>query len=131
MGLDDGGPRRGNEEDALERLLREQTMAERLNKATGGEGGGVGEDDENEPEWADADVNEPMEAAGPTSSGHIDRPATGGNEVKRNLLFEVRKDVVTLSLCLSICLSVCLFVCYRTLVSRCRAISHFPCPSRR
>lgn len=90
MGLDDGGPRRGNEEDALERLLREQNIAEGLQKAAGAEGG-LGEDDENEPEWADADVNEPMEVSGPASNKSADRPSVG-NETKRNLLFEVGRD---------------------------------------
>jgi hypothetical protein len=68
MGLDDGGPRRANEEDALERLVREQNAAD-------GE-----EEDEGEPEWADADVNEPIVMSAPT----------GSSETKRNLLFEVR-----------------------------------------
>ena len=93
MGLDDGGPRRGNDEDALARLFREQTVAERLQKSSGAEGG---DEDENEPEWADADVNEPMDVSVPPSSGAADsgRLASTGNETKRNLLFEVRVDAL-------------------------------------
>lgn len=78
MGLDDGGPRRANEEDALERLVREQNAAE----------GDGAEDDEGEPDWADADVNQPIDMSAPTSRSS--GAGGGSSETKRNLLFEVR-----------------------------------------
>lgn len=72
MGLDDGGPR-VVEEDEMEKLFREQ-------KDAANNGMGSLEEDDDEPEWADADVNEPIQL--PTK-------ATETSHVKRNLLFEV------------------------------------------
>ena len=98
MGLDDGGPRLGTQEDALERLLREQNVAERVlkdPKESGGQDVDVDPDNEDEPEWADADVNENIDNSrqqsnNQSTNGRGALPApTSNSESKRNLLFEV------------------------------------------
>ena len=76
MGFDDGGSH-VQEEDAMERLLREQNDA--LNEVE------ANDDDKNEPEWADADVNEPIKISGEVPNGGA------GSETKRNLLFSVNQ----------------------------------------
>ena len=104
MGLDDGGPRLGAQEDALERLLREQNVAERVlkdPKYSGGQDIDVDQDNEDEPEWADADVNETVDnskqqSINPSTNGRaatVSAPSSD-SESKRNLLFEVRCSFV-------------------------------------
>jgi hypothetical protein len=78
------------EEDAMERLLREQNDVDPAAQEIGAEVP-VQQDnveDDDVPEWADADVNEPIELAVPT--------ATAGNTAaKRNLLLEVNKHAIS------------------------------------
>ena len=104
MGLDDGGPRVGAQEDALERLLREQNVAERVlkdPKYSGGQDVDVDPDNEDEPEWADADVNETTDNSRQQQSNNqstngraAPASAPSNSESKRNLLFEVRCSFV-------------------------------------